>query len=112
MSEAEQEVQRLQRLARHKQTIVIAVSLLAVFLLLACGLSALAVQQRLVPPPAFLIRLGPVEFAAPCPPQMTVCDESTPFYAIWHGVQLPNGTMRYRYLFFIYLASERPDRHP
>lgn len=107
MFETDDDFQRVQRTARFQQALVIGLSLLLLFLLLACLLSAVGVHQRLIPPPAFAVRLGPVEFAAPCPPQMSVCDESTPFYALWHGVELPDGTMRYRYLFFVYLAPER-----
>lgn len=110
MSEMDDEFHRVQRATRFQQAVIIGLSLFIVFLLLVCLVSAVAVHQRFIPPPAFAIHLGPVEFAAPCPPPMSVCDESTPFYALWHGVEQPNGTMRYHYLFFIYLAPERPAR--
>lgn len=98
---------RRQRTAQLQQGAVIGLSLLVVVLLLACGLSAVAVHQRLLPPPAFAVQLGPMVLAAPCPPEMTVCDDSTPFFAVWHGVRQPDGKMRYRHLFFVYLATER-----
>lgn len=107
MSVSDDEFQRVQRTARSQQALLIGLSLLVGILLFTCLLSAVAVHQRFIPPPAFAVRLGPVELAAPCPPQMSVCDESTPFYALWHGVELPDGTMRYRYLFFVYLAPAR-----
>lgn len=112
MAESEIEFQRRQRAARFQQTVVVGLSLLLMFLLLACLLSVVAVHQRFIPPPAFAVSLGPMVLAAPCPPQMSVCDESTPFYAVWQGVKLPNGKIRYHYLFFIYLAPERPARRP
>lgn len=107
MSEAEAEFQGRQRTGRLLPGLIIGLSVLLVFLLVTCLLSALAVHQRMIPPPAFAISLGPMVLAAPCPPQMSVCDESTPFYALWQGVRLPNGRTRYHYLFFIYLAPAR-----
>ena len=107
MSASDDEVQRVQRASRYKQAIIIGLSLLLGFLILTCLLSAVAVHQRFIPPPAFAVNLGSVVLAAPCPPQMSVCDESTPFYALWYGVKLPNGKIRYHYLFFVYLATTR-----
>ena len=92
---------------RLQQALVIGLSLTLVLLLAGCLLSAVAIQQRVLPPPAFAARLGRVEIAAPCPPQTFICDESTPFYAIWRGDIQPDGTIRYRELFFMYLRPTR-----
>ncbi|MGH2524953.1 MAG: hypothetical protein ACRDH2_20790, partial [Anaerolineales bacterium] len=48
-----------------QQALVIGLSLTLGFLLMACPLSAIAVHQRIMPPPTLAVRLGPFEIAAP-----------------------------------------------
>jgi hypothetical protein len=86
--------------------IVIAVSLMLVLLFIAGVLIVVAIDQRVLPPPGFAVRLAGYELVAPCPPNL-LCDESTPFYAIWWGQPKPTGGTRYRQLFFAYLKSAR-----
>jgi hypothetical protein len=76
-------------------------------LLAACPLSLLAIQQRVIAPPAFAFRIGNVEFAAPCPTREFICDEGTPWYAIWRTEDMPDGRTIGRQLFFVY---QRPKR--
>ena len=38
-------------------------------LLAACPLSVVAIQQRVIAPPRFAVRVGNIEIAAPCPPR-------------------------------------------
>jgi hypothetical protein len=78
-----------------------------VLLLAACPLSVVAIQQRVISPPAFTFNIGEVEFAAPCPTRRVVCPPPLPWYAIWRGDPEPDGSMTYRQIFFIYL---RPNR--
>lgn len=87
--------------------LVIAVSLILVLLFIAGVLMVVAIDHRVLPPPAFAVRLAGYELVAPCPPNL-FCDESTPFYAIWWGQPKPTGGTRYRQLFFVYL---KPARH-
>jgi hypothetical protein len=76
-------------------------------LLAACPLSVVAIQQRVIAPPRFAMRVGSVELAAPCPTRGFICDASLPWYAIWRGDDQPDGSTTYRQLYFIYLKSAR-----
>ena len=76
-------------------------------LLAACPLSVVAIQQRVIEPPRFAVRVGQVEIAAPCPAQGFICDGPLPWYAIWWGDDQPDGSITYRQLYFIYLKSNR-----
>jgi hypothetical protein len=76
-------------------------------LLAACPLSIVAVQQRLITPPHFAVRVGNIEFAAPCPARGFNCDGPLPWYAIWRGDDQPDGSITYRQLYFIYLKPVR-----
>lgn len=86
-----------------QQALIIGLSLTLGFLLIACPLSAIAVHQRLIPPPTFAVRLGPFEIAAPCPSRGFICDDSTPFYSLWRCIEQPDGSIRCHQLFFAYL---------
>lgn len=88
------------------RALVIAMILMLVLLLAAGLLSVVAIHQRVLPPPAFAVRVGPNELIAPCP-RGILCDKSTAFYAIWWGELQPNGRMRYQQLFFVYLKPNR-----
>ena len=76
-------------------------------LLAACPLGIAAIQQRVIAPPRFAVRVGNVEIAAPCPAQGFICDEPLPWYAIWWGDDQPDGSITYRQLYFIYLKPVR-----
>jgi hypothetical protein len=76
-------------------------------LLAICPLSVVAIQQRLIEPPRFAVRIANIEFAAPCPAQGFICDGPLPWYAIWRGDDQPDGSITYRQLYFIYLKPAR-----
>ncbi|HNP70972.1 MAG TPA: hypothetical protein PLO33_04090 [Kouleothrix sp.] len=92
---------------RPRLTVLVGLGMALVLLLAACPLSLLAVQQRVIRPPAFAFEVGGVEFAAPCPRRGFVCDEGTPWYAVWRGDPEPDGSITYRQLFFMYLRRQR-----
>ena len=98
-----------QRHSRRHQLGLIGLSLCVTLglLLAACPLSIIAVQQRVIEPPRFAVRIGGVEIAAPCPAQGFTCDGPLPWYAIWWGDDQPDGSITYRQLYFIYLKSNR-----
>ena len=76
--------------------------LLMLIALLATGpLTVVAVQQRVIPPPAFTVRLGNAEIVAPCPGKIQ-CDESTPYFGVWWGRAQRDGSVNYRQVFFMY----------
>ncbi|HEX5688703.1 MAG TPA: hypothetical protein VFX76_01820 [Roseiflexaceae bacterium] len=89
---------------RHRYQVVFVAMGLVIFLLLAaCPLGALGVHQRVIPPPSFSLRIGNRELVGPCPARLPVCDETTPWYAIWWGEHRPDGGVRYKQIFFAYL---------
>src|SRR4051812_44458627 len=87
--------------------IVLSVCVTLGLLLAACPLSMVAIQQRVIEPPRFAVRVGNIEFAAPCPAQGFICDSPLPWYAIWRGDDQPDGSITYRQLYFIYLKPAR-----
>jgi hypothetical protein len=88
--------------------IVATVLFVAVFFVCLMGAaSAVAIQQRVITAPNISLRLGGLEIAAPCPPQGFICDESTPFFAVWLGRDRPDGTVNYKEIFFMYLSKMR-----
>ena len=89
------------------QALVIGLCLLLVVCLLSAGLLAFAFQQHALPLPTFSVRLGKVQFAAPCP-QAFQCDINQPYYAIWRGDDQPNGITHFSELYFTWL----PKKHP
>lgn len=83
--------------------------LLLALILAGPPLGLLAIERRLLDPPAFSLRIGDQELAAPCPPPMAQhCGQGLPYYAVWRGVRRPDGTTNYRLIYFAYLP--RPDR--
>ena len=96
------------RSRRGVRVLVTSLAMALVLLLAACPVSVVAIQQRVIAPPAFALRLGNVEFAAPCPTHEFICDEGTPWYAIWRTEDLPDGRTIGRQLFFMYLRPKRP----
>jgi hypothetical protein len=89
------------------QAAIIAMCLLLAVALAGLGLAGFAVQQGLLRPPGFALQLGRLELSAPCPAQGFVCDSSVPYYALWRGDPQPDGSIRYRQLYFIYLKPVR-----
>jgi hypothetical protein len=78
--------------------------------LASCPLGLLAIQLRLIVPPAFAIHLGGLELAAPCPPHLgKQCGQGLPYYAIWQGRPQPDGTTNYRLIYFTYLPHPSRD---
>lgn len=82
--------------------LLLGLAIILAALIASCPLGLLAVQRGLARPPVFAVALGPWELAAPCPPHLA-CDSSVPYYALWHGVRQPNGSVTYRLLYFTYL---------
>lgn len=93
----------------HQRRLMLLISLgtALVLLLAACPLSLVAVQQRLIRPPQFAFTIGGVDFSAPCPTRGLICDDGTPWYAVWRGDVEPDGSITYRQLFFMYLRPYR-----
>jgi hypothetical protein len=88
---------------RHRyQAFLVGLGIVVCLLLAACPLGAIAIHQRVLPPPKFSLRIGNQELVGPCPARMPVCDEATPWYAIWWGEHRPDG-VRYEQIFFTYL---------
>ncbi|MEP7359609.1 MAG: hypothetical protein ABI847_20320 [Anaerolineales bacterium] len=99
---------RPHKYSRLIQAGLIAASLLAALLAVALGAAALALHQGWLHPPPFEVKVGRVEFSAPCPAQGFDCDPTLPYYAVWRGDPQPDGTIRYRLLYFSYL--NKPGR--
>ncbi len=85
-------------------------SLALILLLAACPLGVVAVKNRVIAPPSFSFRFGRVEIAAPCPTRVFICPHPMPWYAIWRSDEGPNGSIKFRQLFFS--TSSRADRRP
>ena len=88
------------------QALVIAASLLLVLTMAALVLGVVAIEQRAVPLPAFSVRIGHVQFGAPCPSPAFECDVVTNYYAIWRGDDQPDGTIQFHEIFFTYLPHK------
>lgn len=98
----------LRRLNTNLITIVAVVLFLSLFFMcLISAASVVAIQQRIITAPTVSLRLGGLEVAAPCPPQGFICDESTPFFAVWVGRDRPDGSTNYKEIFFMYLGKLR-----
>jgi len=88
--------------------IVAIVLLVGVFFVCLMGAAgAVAIQQRVITAPSVSLRLGGLTVAAPCPPQGFICDESTPFFAVWLGRDRADGSVNYKEIFFMYLSKMR-----
>ena len=99
---------RPQVYTRLAQAGLIAAGLLLALLAGAVGLGVWAFQEGRLHPPAFEVKFGRIELSAPCPAQGFDCDTRQPYYAIWRGDAQPDGSTRYRLVYFIYL--KRPAR--
>jgi hypothetical protein len=93
--------------ARLQQALIIGASLALVLSLAAFALLAFAIQQRVLQPPAFSVRIGHVQFGAPCPTPAFDCDTSLNYYAIWRGQDLPDGSVQFYEIFFTYLPKKQ-----
>ena len=97
-----------QNTSRLVQAGLIAASVLLAVLAGAVGVAALALHQGWLHPPPFSVKVGRMELSAPCPAQGFHCDPKLPYYAIWRGDPQPDGSTRYRLVYFTYL--NRPGR--
>ena len=95
------------RSRRGARTLILGLALALGLLLAACPMSLLAIQQRVIAPPKFAFRIRNVEIAAPCPTRVFICDEGTPWYAIWRTEDMPDGSTIGRQIFFMYLRPRR-----
>jgi hypothetical protein len=95
------------RRRRRYSALVVGLSLALGLLLAACPLGVVAVQNRVVPPPSFALRFGNMEIAAPCPTRVFICPQPMPWYAIWQSEERVDGSIKFRQLFFMYLAPAR-----
>jgi hypothetical protein len=96
------------RASRLAQAGLIAGSILLALLVGAVGLGVWALREGRLHPPPFEVKLGRVELSAPCPMQGFDCDPTLPYYAIWRGDGQPDGSIRYRLLYFTYLKHPDP----
>ncbi len=94
--------------SRLAQAGLIAASVLLTVVAGAVGVAALALHQGWMHPPPFSVKVGRIELSAPCPAQGFDCDGKLPYYAVWRGDPQPDGSTRYRLVYFTYL--NRPGR--
>ena|SRR5690348_4251891 len=92
---------------RLAQAAIILVSLLLVLSAVACALSVVGVRQGALELPAFSLRMGHLELTAPCP-AIFGCDIHLPYYAVWFGHDLPDGSVQYQQLYFVWLPKKKP----
>jgi hypothetical protein len=93
-----------------RMTALTLAALLLALTIAACPLGLLAMHRGLIPPPAFALRLGGLELAAPCPPHLgSQCGHGLPYYAIWRGHPQPDGSTTYKLIYFTYLPHPSRD---
>lgn len=80
---------------------------LLIVLVVSCPFSLIAIEQRVIAPPAFSVRLGRFEIAAPCPTRVFDCPHPMPWYAIWLSEERPNGGVHFEQLYFHYFPPAR-----
>jgi len=85
---------------------MISAGLLLVTFLMAVTLLVVAIQQRVVEPPAFVVHVGHFYITAPCPAATLVCDRHLNYYAIWSGYDLPGGRIHFDEKYFTYLKAK------
>ncbi len=93
--------------SRLAQAGLIAASLMLAVMAGAVGVAALALHQGWLHPPSFSVKVGRIELSAPCPARLD-CESKQRYYAIWRGDPQPDGSVRYRLVYFTYL--NRPGR--
>ena len=93
-------------ISRLAQGLIIGASLLLVTLLLAVALLVVAIQQRVVELPHFVMHVGHYYLTAPCPAPTLVCDVNLNYYAIWSGHDLPDGRIHFDQMYFTYLNKK------
>ncbi|NJM07837.1 hypothetical protein HC891_19045 [Candidatus Gracilibacteria bacterium] len=80
-------------------------SSLFALLIASCVLIGIGLQSGVLRPPPFSVMIVTTEFSAPCPRNGFQCDADVRYYAIWRGDPQPNGSIRYRLLYFTYLPK-------
>ncbi len=93
--------------SRLPQALVIGVSLALVLALAGCWLTSLAMYHRVLPIPAFAIEFGGLELSGPCPKHGFDCDKDLSYYALWRGRRLPDHSLQYDQIFFVYLKPKQ-----
>jgi hypothetical protein len=93
-------------ISRLAQALLIGAGLLLVGLLMACALLAVAIEERVLQPPQFVIHLGHYYVTAPCPAATLVCDSKPNYYAVWVGQDLPDGRIHFDEKYFTYLHQK------
>ena len=93
-------------ISRLAQALIIGASLLLVMLLMAVALLAVAIQERVVELPPFVVHVGHYYLSAPCPAPTLVCDVNLNYYAIWRGQDLPDGRIHFDEMYFTYLKRK------
>jgi len=91
---------------RLAQALIIGAGLLLVTFLLAVTLLVVAVEQRVVELPPFVIHVGHYYVTAPCPAPTLVCDVNLNYYAVWTGHDLPDGRIHFDEVYFTYLKTK------
>lgn len=95
---------------QRRRAVIVCLSSICITLALlaaAVPLGMVGVQRRIINPPTFALHFGNIEIAAPCPTRVFVCPQPLPWYAIWWSENRPDGGMRSRQLYFMYLGSRR-----
>ena len=95
---------RLPNYSRLAQAGLIAASVLLALIVAGMGAAALALHEGWLHPPAFELTLGRIELSAPCPARLD-CEDKQRYYAVWRGDQQPDGSIRYRLVYFTYLKQ-------
>jgi hypothetical protein len=90
-------------ISRLAQALLIGAGLLLVVLLMAFALLAVAIEERVLQPPPFVMHIGHYYVTAPCPAPTLVCDVNLNYYAVWVGHDLPDGRIHFDEKYFTYL---------
>ena len=93
-------------ISRLAQALLISAGLLLLTFLLAVTLLAVAIQQRVLIPPSFVVHVGHFYLTAPCPAPTLVCDPYNNFYAVWRGYDLPDGRIHFDEMYFTVLKPK------
>lgn len=95
---------------RARAALLMLAALLLALILAGPPLLHAALSRRLIAPPAFALRLGDLELAAPCPPRMAHrCGQGLPYYAVWRGERQGDGSITYHLIYFAYLPRPQQD---
>jgi hypothetical protein len=94
-------------ISRPAQALIVSASLLLIMFLMGVALLVVAVQERVVQLPSFVVHVGHYYLTAPCPAPTLVCDPYNNFYAVWRGYDLPDGRIHFDEMFFTVLKPKR-----